>query len=110
MLYRASDNNFSVKRFHQYCDGEANTIVFVRTEFNKIIGGFTPIPWRSTNNTVHSDTKKQSFLFSISLKQKMQLVDEKAAIFNSSNFGPTFGSGADLAICHKSNVEKTSYA
>lgn len=31
MLYRASDNNFSVKRFHQYCDGESHTITFVRT-------------------------------------------------------------------------------
>lgn len=40
----------------------------------------------------------------------MQLIDEKTAIFNSSNFGPTFGSGADLAICHNANVEKTSYS
>lgn len=58
MLYRASDNDFSVIRFHQYCDGEPNTIVFVKTEFNKVIGGFTPIPWRSTKNTIHSDIRK----------------------------------------------------
>jgi len=43
-------------------------------------------------------------MFSISLKQKMSLVDEKSAIFNSVNFGPTFGAGADLAICHNGNL------
>lgn len=39
----------------------------------------------------------------------MNLIDEKSAIFNSVNFGPTFGAGADLAICHNGNTEKTSY-
>lgn len=34
----------------------------------------------------------------------MKLVDEKSAIFNSVNFGPTFGGGADLAICHNCNT------
>jgi hypothetical protein len=82
----------------------------VKTEFNKVIGGFTTIPWKSTNNTIHSDIRKESFLFSVTLKQKMPLVDDKAAIFNSKNFGPTFGSGADLAICHNANQEKTSYS
>lgn len=40
----------------------------------------------------------------------MSLIDQKSAIFNSVNFGPTFGAGADLAICHNANVEKTSYS
>jgi hypothetical protein len=36
--------------------------------------------------------------------KKMSLVDDKSATFNSVNFGPTFGAGADLAICHNGNV------
>ena len=75
IIYRASENDFSVKRFHQNCDGEKNTITFVRTEFNKIIGGYTPIPWQSTTNTMHSDLRKESFLFSVSLKEKMILFE-----------------------------------
>jgi hypothetical protein len=74
-LYRASENNFSVKQFHSLCDNQADTFVIVKTEFNKIIGGYTPIPWKSTANTLHSDIRKDSFLFSLSLKQKMNLVD-----------------------------------
>jgi hypothetical protein len=58
LLYRASEHEFSVKEFHRLCDGETNTLVLVKTEFNKIIGGFTPIPWRSTANTLHSDVRR----------------------------------------------------
>ena len=110
VIYRASENDFSVKRFHQNCDGEKNTLTLVKTEFNKIIGGYTPIPWNSTTNTMHPDLRKESFLFSVSLKEKMILFQPQTAIFNSSEFGPTFGSGADLAICHNANIQKTSYA
>jgi hypothetical protein len=49
--------------------------VLAKTEFGKIIGGYTPIPWRSTANTLHSDVRCESFLFSLSLKQKMNLID-----------------------------------
>lgn len=56
-MFRASENNFSVKEFHKLCDGIPNTLTLVKTEFNKVIGGFTPIPWKSTANTLHSDIK-----------------------------------------------------
>ena len=58
LLYRASEHNFSVKEFHQLCDGETNTLVLAKTEFGKIIGGFTSIPWKSTANTLHSDVRR----------------------------------------------------
>jgi hypothetical protein len=41
LLYRASDNGFSVERFHEKCDGIANTLTLVWTEFDRKIGGFT---------------------------------------------------------------------
>ena len=110
LLYRASENNFSIGEFHRKCDGEADTLVLVRTEFNKTIGGYTPIPWKSSANTLHADIRGDSFLFSLSLKQKMYLVDQNSAVFNSMNFGPTFGAGADLAICHRANTEGSSYS
>ena len=34
----------------------------------------------------------------------MILKDKEMAIFNSKNYGPTFGGGADLAICHNANT------
>lgn len=44
------------------------------------------------------------------MKQKMPLMDEKSAIFNSANLGPTFGGGADLAIYPNCNEESMSYS
>lgn len=31
LLFRASENNFSVKEFHKVCDGIPNTLTLVRT-------------------------------------------------------------------------------
>jgi hypothetical protein len=49
LLYRASDNYFSVRKFHEKCNGVSNTILFVKTEFGKKIGGYTPLKWESPN-------------------------------------------------------------
>mgnify|MGYP001954561276 CR=1 FL=1 len=41
LLFRASDHFFRASSFHAKCDNKANTVVLVRTEFGKTIGGFT---------------------------------------------------------------------
>jgi hypothetical protein len=45
LLYRASDNYFSVRKFHEKSNGVPNTILFVKTDFGKKIGGYTPLKW-----------------------------------------------------------------
>ena len=47
LLYRASENEFSVAKFHDKCDEVENTMTIVLTESEKIIGGFTTLPWKS---------------------------------------------------------------
>ena len=47
LLFRASENNFSAKAFHQKCGDKANTLTIVRTEFGKTIAAFTPYAWHS---------------------------------------------------------------
>ena len=51
ILFRASEHGFSAKAFHEKCDNQEDTLVLVRTEFGKTIGGYTHYPWRSVNNT-----------------------------------------------------------
>jgi hypothetical protein len=46
LLYRASQNNFEVKKFWEKCNGAANTVTLIRTNFGKVIGGFTPLSWK----------------------------------------------------------------
>ena len=47
LLFRASEHGFSAKEFHRWCDGKAPTLVVVRTNFGKTLGGYTPVPWKS---------------------------------------------------------------
>jgi hypothetical protein len=75
-----------------------------------VIGGYTPLPWKSTTGTMHADSSKESFLFSLTLKQKMDLIDLKCAIFNYSLYGPCFGAGSDLAIFPQADSEPNSYS
>ena len=49
LLYRASENNFEVTAFHKLCDNKAYTITLLKTSYGKIIGGYTPIEWKSSN-------------------------------------------------------------
>jgi hypothetical protein len=47
LLYRASDNMFDIELFHLKCDNIPFTLTVCQTEFNKIVGGYTSIPWRT---------------------------------------------------------------
>jgi hypothetical protein len=47
ILYRASDNLFDIERFHNICDNIPHTLTICETEFGKIVGGYTPIPWQT---------------------------------------------------------------
>ncbi len=54
LLYRGSENGFSASNFHQKCDNIPNTLVIVRTEFGKTIGGFTQYAWNAASNNYFS--------------------------------------------------------
>lgn len=74
----------------------------MKTEFKKIIAGYTPLAWESPVNWKNlADPSQSSFLLSLDLKQKMKLVKPDNAIYCDKNYGPVFGgygSGWDLAI------------
>lgn len=68
-----------------------------KTEFNKKLGGFTPIPWGTGDNS-KTDPSGMSFTFSLSLNEKFILQSKEPAVFHSSGgwfssqYGPVFGS------------------
>lgn len=75
------------------------------TEFGKKIGGYTPIPWKIGSGNYVRDESGQSFLFSLSNKDKLILQDKDKAVghYNNNDYGPYFGSGCDFCISQKSN-------
>ena len=44
-LFRASEHSFSADAFHNKCDNKEDTLVLIRTEFGKTIGGYTHYYW-----------------------------------------------------------------
>lgn len=108
-LFVASSNGFSAHKFHQICDGIADTFTVIRTNFGKTIAGYTPIKWASpADSTWFPDPSNRSFLLSVDLREKMTLVDPLKAIQCSTSWGPCFGGGCDIAIADKCDVKNSS--
>ncbi len=106
LLYRASENNFQVDKFHGKCDNIAHTLTLCETVHGKVIGGYTPLVW-SKSNQLLKDESGSSFIFSLSNNHKFVLDKSKDAIFQHPTLGPAFGSGApDFYITNSSNTNK----
>ena len=48
----------------------------METEFAKVIGGYTPLKWESGGGSYKEDPSGESFLFSLSLNEKYQLINK----------------------------------
>ncbi len=55
------------------------------------------------------DQQKKCFLFSVDLKQKMDIVNIDTAVFNNKTCGPIFGD-FDLCLSDACNANKSSYS
>lgn len=60
------------------------------TEYDKIIGGFTPVPWKSSGDWITDETES-SFIFSLSLGERFPLLNKSKAIWCNHAYGPSFG-------------------
>ena len=108
-IFRASEYNFEAAKFHQYCDNKNDTLVLIRTEFGKTIGGYTHYPWISSNGEYVHDSEKRAFIFSLDLKEKYIPQDENNLIYCNSSEGPSFGGGIDIRILDDCNNTLNSY-
>ena len=73
-LFRASEHDFSPVAFHHYCDNKEDTLVIIRTEYGKTIGGFTRYPWTydsdDDNDGWTNNLEGRDFIFSLNMKEK----------------------------------------
>lgn len=44
LIYRASEYDFSPKSFYNRCNGVSNCMAIIKTNNNKLAGGFSPLP------------------------------------------------------------------
>ena len=95
-LYQATIDGDGAINFHSRCDNIPNTLVVIKSAGNRRFGGFTTIPWTSSNGEWKDDPN--AFLFSID-KQKIYSYKKNGyAIYNYKDSGPIFGSGFTIYI------------
>jgi hypothetical protein len=110
ILYQGSVDGFASSAFHSKCDNKGPTLVIVRSEFNKVFGGFASVSWQSSSSNSGYQSDDHSILFSFDLKKVFPLKPEKKgnALYFNSSYGPIFGSGGDLYISSNCNNNTSS--
>jgi hypothetical protein len=114
LLYRASDDGFSVENFHAKCDRMSNTLTIVKEANNgHIFGGYTQTHWDKSDEYKCDDS---AFIFSLvnrdkaPVKMKIRKDCETCAIRCCASYGPTFGGGHDIFIANNANANMESYS
>ena len=97
LIFKASVDGNLPNAFHNLCDNKGPTIIFIKINNGKRIGGYTSVSW-SSNNEFKQD--ENAFLFSLDKREKYELNTNliKYAVAHYQKYGPTFGSGYGLYI------------
>ena len=105
LLFKASKDGNSPNAFHTHCDFKGPTIIFIKINNGKRIGGYTSVSWTSSNEF---QADENAFLFSLDKKEKYELNTNqiKYAVAHYQKYGPTFGSGYGLYISNNYKSEE----
>ncbi len=88
LIFKMTKNGTEAKEFHKCCDDKGPTLTLIETTKNKIFGGYTPLNWNKSSN----DETNQTFIFSLNLIKKYDLINiNNYAIRSSEDRGPYFG-------------------
>jgi GTPase Era involved in 16S rRNA processing len=112
LLFKCSTTGFDSKEFHRCCDNRRPTVTLIRYDNRFLFGGFTNIPWSSTEQ-VHWD--QTAFLFALvnpynkgPIKYPINNCSSAIAVHHHPSYGPAFGKlGKDLCIRDKNSGMET---
>ncbi|CAG8662171.1 8841_t:CDS:2, partial [Gigaspora rosea] len=63
-IYRASEENFNIDKFHENCDNKGPTVVIIKVRNSEeIIGGYNPLDWRRVELINYGDRSLPSNVF-----------------------------------------------
>jgi hypothetical protein len=84
-------------------------VTLIATTKGFIFGGFTPIPWDSSNG-YKSDPSEKSFVFTLKNANNIsprtfKLSNASYAIHCQSGYGPAFGKGIDIRVYDNCNTQ-----
>ena len=88
LLYRLSRDGNSIQKFHELCDNKGATLVLYRTQNGMKLGGFSPLSWDSNTGEYKDDW--DTFVFSLTRKEKYPKKSISYSIFCNALYGPYF--------------------
>ncbi len=93
LVFSASKNEFSLAKYWQVCGKLANNLIMCLTNMDKIIGAYTPlIHDEAPYDKWIEDVSGESFIFSLTDKQKFTLKNKANALYrHSDKSGINFG-------------------
>lgn len=103
-IFKATEDGFISSSFYAKAESKSPTLIIMKNNFGKIIGGFTSIAWKTPLNSIDflEDPNKSGFLFSINIGKKYDLKENAIAVCHSIGCGPVFGLN-DLEIVENAN-------
>ena len=119
LLYQASKHKFSSTDFHRLCNGKSPTLVIVRSG-DCIFGGYTEVPWKTTQDPELAEGSGAEFLFSLvnksgsdPIKFPLKNKSQKKCILQCGRYGPSFGADVkgmcELHIANNANINSHSH-
>ena len=108
LIFTMTKNGSSSKDFHKFCDNKGPTLIIIKAKNDRIFGGFTPLNWEIKNGDNIYDESNQTFLFSLNLMKKFDMINTKKVAIRNASYGPSFGDW-DLKI-EENLKEGVSYA
>jgi len=110
LLLKASKDGFKAEIFKRKCHNKSFTLIVVLTSFDKLIGGFTSLPWKDGKFTYITDYSNRTFLFSLTNNKKYLMKNPSYAICHGTDIGPIFGGGSDLEIVNDCNKNYNNFS
>lgn len=112
LAYKATRDGFSTADFHRCCNNQGPTMTVIQSaKGDYLFGGYTSISWSSRQGYV-TDTN-DPFLFTLTNPHEINPTKytvklRNLAIYDHTNYGPTFGAGFDLSINGQSQESETN--
>ena len=104
LLWKGSRDGYQAETFHTKCDNQGPTLTVIKSEHDKVFGGFTSVPWTSAGASINDPT---AFIYSLTRMGKYAKQLNENSIDDYSYYGPIFGCGSggcDIRIYDNCNT------
>ena len=98
VIFKMSENGSECIDFLKYCNNKGPTLTIIETKNNNIFGGFTPLNWNIPDNYNFNkliERTKKTFLFSMNLMKKYDILNRDLVAIGQANHIISFGN-ADI--------------